>query len=225
MKKFLTTFTLSALLISFLIGCKGKDAVNSDDPKAVLMAFFERMAKKDIDGAAKLATEKSAGTLKMMKKAMDMGEKMKDKLGDLGDQKEKKDPSEDFKNMKIGEAVIDGDNATVEVTNTAKSDKSFKFPLVKENGAWKVDFSMGTLMKMGMNQSKSIMNDDKTDNGDDNMNPSDTTNPMDRLNKVLNSDSLKKGLQKLDSLMKSIDPKVMDKAKEIMKKATEKAGQ
>ncbi|MCB0740658.1 MAG: hypothetical protein KDB92_06340, partial [Chitinophagaceae bacterium] len=103
--------------------------------------------------------------------------------------------------------------------------KSFKFPLVKENGSWKVDFSMGTLMKMGMNQSKSIMNDDKTDNGDDNMNPSDTTNPMDRLNKVLNSDSLKKGLQKLDSLMKSIDPKVMDKAKEIMKKATEKAGQ
>nr|HQV07186.1 hypothetical protein [Chitinophagaceae bacterium] len=121
------------------------------------------------------------------------------------------------------DAVIDGDNATVEVTNTAKSDKSFKFPLVKENGAWKVDFSMGTLMKMGMNQSKSMMNND--DNGDDSMNPSDTTNAMDKLNKVLNSDSLKKGLQKLDSLMKSIDPKVMDKAKEIMKKATENAGQ
>ena len=53
-----------------------------------------------------------------------------------------KDNAEDFKNMKIGEAKIDGDNATVSVTNPGKDNATFDFPLKKEGGDWKVDFSM-----------------------------------------------------------------------------------
>jgi hypothetical protein len=54
--------------------------------------------------------------------------------------------------MTFGDAKIDGDKATVSVTNPAKGKEPFEFPLVKEGGEWKVDFSMSTLMKMGMNQ-------------------------------------------------------------------------
>ena len=74
MKKLLTVFAVSGILFSFiLVSCKGKDVVN--DPKAVLAAFFERMAKKDIDGATKLATKESESTMQMMKKGMEMAKK------------------------------------------------------------------------------------------------------------------------------------------------------
>jgi len=214
MKKLLSAFTLAAVVISFLTGCKGKDAVSGGDPKTVLTAFFELMAKKDFDGAAKLATKESKGTMDMMKKAVDMGESMKDKMGDV----KEKDNSEDFKNMKIGEAKIDGDNATVNVTNPSKDEKSFDFPLKKEGGDWKVDFSMGTLMKMGMNEAGKSMKEKSGDEGMNDYDPSDTTFSMDKLKNLMNSDSLKMGLEKLDSMMKSLDPEKMKEVKEAMEK-------
>jgi DNA-directed RNA polymerase specialized sigma54-like protein len=189
MRKNLTALFIAIAAITLAVGCKGKDKV-ADDPKAVLTAFFERMSKKDMEGAAKLATKDSKGTLEMMKKAIDMGEKM----GKMGDSAKKDDPSEEFKKMKIGDAKIDGDNATVSVSNPGKDDKVVDFPLKKEGGSWKVDFSMATLMKMGMNEAKQ-------------------TEGLD-LNNMMNSDSLKNGLQQLDSLMKDIDP---EKLKESMK--------
>ncbi len=213
MKKLLSAFTLAAVVISFLTGCKGKDAVSGGDPKTVLTAFFELMAKKDFDGAAKLATKESKGTMDMMKKAVDMGESMKDKMGDV----KAKDNAEDFKNMKIGEAKINGDNATVNVTNPSKDEKSFDFPLKKEGGDWKVDFSMATLMKMGMKEAGKQMKENENEKTDDS-NPEDTTFSMDKLNKLMNSDSLKMGLEKLDSMMKSLDPQKMKEVKEAMEK-------
>ncbi len=206
MKKILSVFTLSALVLSLLTGCKGKDAASGGDPKTVLIAFFERMAKKDLDGAAKLATKDSKATIDMMKKAMDMAESMK------GKEKEE-DPAEEFKNMKIGEAKIDGDKATVSVSNPKKGEETFDFPLVKEDGKWKVDFSMGTLMKMGMDQAGKEKDNDKYD-----YNTDDTTDVMDKYNDIMNSDSLKKGLEMVDSMMKSIDPEKMKELKDAMEK-------
>jgi hypothetical protein len=207
MKKKITPFLISAAVMILAAGCKGKDSV-SNDPRAVLITFFERMAKKDIDGAAKLATRDSKSTMQMMKKAMDAAEQ----IGEMPGAVKKNDPSEDFKKMQIGEARINGDNATVSVTNPSKDNNTFDFPLKKEDGNWKVDFSMGTLMKMGMEQAgknKNFMNDNNA--------PADTTGISDRMNKLLNGDSLKTGLEKLDSLMKNIDPEKMKKMKDALK--------
>jgi hypothetical protein len=107
-----------------------------------------------------------------------MGESMKDKMGDV----KEKDNAEDFKNMVVGDAKIDGSNATVSVTNKKKNE-TVEFPLKKEDGSWKVDFSMGTLMKMGMDKAK----EDGTE-----INPED----IDKM-KDFNMDSLKKGLKPL----------------------------
>jgi len=131
---------------------------------------------------------------------------MKDKIKD--EKTEEKDPVEEFKKMKIGEAKINGDMATVSVTNPSKNNETFDFPLKKEDGSWKVDFSMGTLMKMGMDKDKE-MNSDDID--------LDTTNSMEKLNKMMNADSLKIGLEKIDSIMKAMDPEKMKAMKDAIK--------
>jgi PBP1b-binding outer membrane lipoprotein LpoB len=58
MKKVMNSIFAVAVTALIITGCKGKDGV-ADNPKAVLVAFFERMAKKDLEGAAKLATKDS----------------------------------------------------------------------------------------------------------------------------------------------------------------------
>jgi len=171
-------FAMAGAMLVIFAGCKGKDKKVDNDPKAVVTAFFERMSKKDLDGSAKLATKESKATIGMMKKAIDTAEKMgvKDTTSE--------DPSEEFKKMEIGDVKIDGDKATVSVTNHAKGDKVQEFPLVKEGGDWKVDFSMATLMKMGMDEAG------KMDTGG-----TDTTganDAMNELNKMMNPDSLDK---------------------------------
>lgn len=197
MKKILNLCLLAGTL-ALLTGCKGKNSV-ANDPKAVVVAFFEKMAKKDIEGATKLATKDSKSTMDMMKKAMDMGEKMGTK---------EKDPTEDFKNMKFGDAKIDGDKATVSVTNPAKGETAFDFPLVKEGGDWKVDFSMATLMKMGMDQAGKM---NPQENGN---NSFDTTGVNEN---IMSMDSLQQGLDKAKEMLEKIKPEDLEKAKEMMK--------
>ncbi len=48
MKKVMNTIFAVAVTALVITGCKGKDGV-ADNPKAVLVAFFERMAKKDLE--------------------------------------------------------------------------------------------------------------------------------------------------------------------------------
>ena len=55
MRQTVTFFVAAAAMMLAITGCKGKGAV-ADDPKAVVMAFFERMANKDIDGTANIGT-------------------------------------------------------------------------------------------------------------------------------------------------------------------------
>ncbi len=198
MKKLNILLAAIVLMSAAFTGCSG----SSGDPKAVLVAFFDKMSKKDLDGAAKLATKESKSTMEMMKKAIEMGEKFKDTNA------KEEDPVEDFNNMVIGDAKIDGDNATVSVTNKKKNE-TFDFPLKKQDGSWKVDFSMATLAKMGMDNAKKEGGMDQKD--------------IDDL-KNFNMDSLTKGLKTLDTVLKKITPEDMEKMKKMgeeMKKQLE----
>ncbi|MBL0267652.1 MAG: DUF4878 domain-containing protein [Chitinophagaceae bacterium] len=187
MKK-IAIVTLMAGFIALLItGCKGKDKAAGGDPKTVLTAFFEKMAKKDIDGAAKLCTKDSKGTMDLMKKGVEAAEKMKGKEGEVKEE-------DDFKDMLVGDAKIDGDNATVSVTNTKKKE-TVEFPLKKEDGDWKVDFTMSTLMKMGM--------DAKKDKGEDLFKEEDITDTT--LNELKDlGDTLKQKLDEMKNELKDV---------------------
>lgn len=197
MKKIFSFLLLAITMGSISTGCGGGGMSNAS-PKEVLVAFFEKLAKKDIEGATKLATKDSKSTMEMMKKGLDMAEKMKDQI------KEKDDPTEEFKNMEVGEAKINGDVATVAVRNK-KKEQEVEFPLKKEDGAWKVDFSMTTLMKMGMDEKNKRAGE---------MGDEDPTNGMEGID----SASLQKGLEVMDSAMKKIDPKKLEETMKALEK-------
>lgn len=187
MRKIAIASLFAGLFALVLTGCKGKDKAGGD-PKTVITAFFEKMAKKDIDGAAKLCTKESKSTMDLMKKGMEAAEKMKESGATTKE-------DDDFKDMEIGEAKIDGDNATVSVTNTKKKE-TVEFPLKKEDGEWKVDFTMGTLMKMGMDSQKN--------GGEDMFKDEDLTDTtgMKEMKDFMDSDTLKNELNKLKDELK-----------------------
>jgi len=197
MKKILNFLVLGSAFAVIVAGCKGKGPAN--DPKAVVVAFFEKMAKKDIDGAAKLATKDSKAALDMMKKGMDMAEKMKT-------EKPEEDPMAGFKDVEFGDAKITGDAAVVPITNK-KEKETIEFPLKKEDGAWKVDFSMSTLMKMGKDKAAESGTDTFDNGGTEN------TDGLD----ALNADSLQEGLKKAKEALDNIKPEDLEKMKEAMK--------
>lgn len=202
MKKLLTISLFAGLTVVLITACKGKDKAAGGDPKTVLTAFFDRMANKDIDGAAKLCTKDSKSTLDMMKKAFDAAETMEK----AGAEMKEEDGTDDFKDMVFGETKTDGDKATVTVTNKKKNE-TFDFPLKKEGGDWKVDFSMSTLMKMGM--------DSKKNKGDDWFKDEDNTDTtgLKNFEDLFNSDSLKK---QMDTLKEHLEKagEAIDKLKE-----------
>ncbi|MBO9594845.1 MAG: DUF4878 domain-containing protein [Niabella sp.] len=140
MKKIIQLLPVLILLVAGITGCQ-----SSSDPKTVLVHFFELLAKKDIDGAAKLATKDSKSTLDMIKKGMDMAQKMDTAA-------EKTDPTKEFKDVEFGDPRISGDTAYVKVSSKSKKQEPSEISLVKEDGQWKVDFSMAALMKMGMSK-------------------------------------------------------------------------
>jgi hypothetical protein len=192
MKKIMQSLFLFAGAAMLIVSCNNKGA--SSDPKAVLVEFMKRLSEKDIDGAAKLATKDSKAALDMMKKAIDMGEKMK------GDSKEEEDPTAEFKDVEIGEAKITGETALVPF-KSKKEKESIDFPLKKEDGAWKVDFSMATLMKMGKDKASQ-------DGGMEGMNESgEDVN--------VSAEDIQKSMQAVDSLMK--DPKTQEAMKALEK--------
>ncbi len=203
MKRLLTVLFLSGAITLLMAGCKGKDAV-VNDPRAVITAFFDKMSKKDMDGAAKLCTKDSKSTIDLMKKAVEAADKFSDSSA------VKDDGTDDFKDMVIGDATINGDNATVKVTNK-KKDETIDFPLKKEGGDWKVDFSMTTLMKMGMDAKKNKGEDLFKDE-----NTVDTTLLKD-WDKMFNSDTLKEKLDDVKEELEKIKKESTDKIKEELK--------
>ncbi len=180
MKKILSVLLIIAALISS--ACNNSNENKGGDPKKVLTDFFDAMAKKDMVTAKKLSTAES-------KSILDMWEmKMTTNNGEI----EKYDKSK----VEISEAKISGDNATVTVKDKA-SGESVNFPLQKEGGSWKVAFTLGSLMRMGI----------------DKMNEKGI-NLSDSLKNVMND---LKGIN-LDSLQKSlkVDDKTWDSAAKIL---------
>ena len=67
---------LAILTVSFLIvSCSGG---SGGDPKATLVAFFEALGKKDMEGARKLATADSKSMIDMIEMGMKMSKDNKD---------------------------------------------------------------------------------------------------------------------------------------------------
>ena len=141
MKKFFV-FALSIAVMVFS-GCK---STGKGDPKEVLHSFLTALSQKDFAKAKTYATEDSDGMISMMEMGMQSMQNANhgahaDKMIEM------------INNMKIGSPVIEGDKATVPVTDS-KSNESTDFLLKKENGDWKVAFDMSTLMEMANKKMK-----------------------------------------------------------------------
>jgi hypothetical protein len=116
------------------IACNTNSA--SNDPRSVLTSFLDALRKKDIEGAKKYATKDSEGMLGMIQFGMTMApDSIKDKM-------------DNKMNMEYGTAVINGDKATVPAKDK-NSGEVINYSLLKENGAWKVAFDLGTMMEIG----------------------------------------------------------------------------
>jgi hypothetical protein len=191
MKKTMGFLCLIAISLFSITSCGTKGA-SSSDPKATVIEFGKRMAKKDFKGAAELASEASQQYMQLMIKGAEMAEKFKD------DKQEKSD-LEEFEKAQFGDAVITGETAVVPVT--MKDEKnSVEIPLIKEKGAWKINFTPETMMKMAKQQG----------NGDANMDPSQ----MDAL-KNMDPEKMKKAMEMAQDVMN--DPEKMKMIQDMMK--------
>lgn len=179
MKKILTAIVI--LSMPFLINSCASGP--GGDPKKTLIAFFEALGNKDMDAARKLATADSKSMIDLMDAGMKMAK----------DNKEAKEMDKfDKTKMEFGDAVIEGNKATVPVKEKGSGELT-NFTLKKEGGSWKVAFDKSSMMQMGMDKMK-----EKNMGGIDSLN-----NAMDEL-KNINKDSLKdlmnNGMKSLDSL-------------------------
>lgn len=168
------------------IGCKSGA---SGDPKAILALFFDALSKKDLESARKYATADS----KQMIDLMEMAIKSSSSNAEM----------DKYKNSQLeyGETKIEGDKATVKVTEKT-SGEAVNYILKKEEGSWKVAFDKATMMSIGMDKMK-----------EKGMNPMDSLQKgINELNK-LNMDSMKRGMQEGLDQMKNID---MDSLKRAM---------
>lgn len=165
MKKIL--FAVLMITALFNAGCKSSD---SGDPKAVLTAFFDALARGDMEKAKTLSTPDSQQILALMEMGM------------------KNNPDElkkfDKTKFQFGTPVIDGDKATVPAKEMT-SGETVNYPMKKIEGKWKVAFDKTSLMTMGMEKMK-----------EKGMNPADSINKaMDKL-KDMNMDSIQREINK-----------------------------
>ncbi|MEP7252092.1 MAG: hypothetical protein ABI683_06920 [Ginsengibacter sp.] len=136
MKKILLSVFAAAFLL--LTGCKS----NEGDPKLVLTKFFEAVSSKNIEEAKKYVTKDSEGMMSMMQMGMQSAGEGSNDMLNYGKE-----------NMQLGSATVDGDKATVPVSDK-KSGETTNFTLKKEDGAWKVAFDKSTLMEMAQKKMK-----------------------------------------------------------------------
>lgn len=166
------------LSVSFALTSCGGGA--GADPKVTLLSFFEALGKKDFEAARKLATADSKSMIDLIETGTNMA---KDKPGKDMDKFDKT-------KMEFGDAIVQGDKATVPVKEKSSGDIT-NFTLKKESGAWKVAFDKSSMMEMGMDKMKQ-----KDPHAMDSL-----TQHLDEL-KNLNTDSIK---ELMNSGMKSLD--------------------
>jgi hypothetical protein len=185
MKKIGFFFFFSIAL--FLFSCQSNSVSN---PKDVLNLFFEALAKKDVNEAKKYVTKDSEGMMGMVEMGM---KNVSDSSNQMMYNKE---------NIIMGEPVIEGDRATIPVTEK-RSNEETDFVLKKENGEWKVAFDKSTLMEMAQKKMK-----------EHGMNPGETGNHLDSAT----LDSAEKKYNNMDSADKQKVDKIMDSAQNILQK-------
>jgi hypothetical protein len=186
MKKFV--FSLCAGVMLTMVACKS--GPSSSDPKATLVSFFKALSKKDLKGAKVYATKESESMFSMMEMGMQMAEKMKTKETD--DEMKKFDEA----NIQMGDAKIDGDRATVAVTEKG-SGETTDFVLKKEDGAWKVAFDKATMAEMAgkkMQQEGQDVSIDSLNNALQQVNTDSLKAKMEESMKVI--DSMSKSMKK-----------------------------
>lgn len=174
------------------------NAGGTGDPKAVLLAFSEKLGKKDYEGAKSLATKESAPVIDYLQKAMKMAEKFADMVP-TGQQK----VDDKFDNPQIGSPRIEGEFAYVPFISGTQT---IEYVLKKESGDWKIDFTESTMNKMGINV-KDLEEAEKGMKEMDNMNP----------------DSLSKGMEEMKEMMKPENMKKLQEQTMEMKKMGEDA--
>jgi len=191
MKKITWLLAAFAFMMLIFTACNSSEK-GSSDPKEVLKEFFEKLSKKDFAGAEKLATKDSKFLFNMMKQSLAMAESYNP------DSLKKEDIEENWKDVEIGEAKIN-DNIAYVPFKKKKEDIAFDFPLKKEDGNWKVDFSFTTMMRLGMQEAKKrgIIND--------------STNIMDIQKKM------QEGLKMRDSIIENMDPATKEKMERTLK--------
>lgn len=182
------------LIVSFLAGVvllvACKSSPTSNDPNEVLHGFFQHLAKKDIEGAARYVTADSKPTLQMMKKGLEMAEKVKDSLP-------QKDYMKEFEDVVIEPARVAGDSAFITVKSKSEARPDAEFKLLKQPDGWKVDFTMSTLMRMGMKGAQ--------------QHNADSPLPD------MNSEEMQKGMKMADSVLKNVDPKILEEIENKLK--------
>ncbi|MGC4102771.1 nuclear transport factor 2 family protein [Ferruginibacter sp.] len=199
MKKMLLAVAVTTTLL--FVSCKS----GGGDPKAVLIAFFEALSKKDFDAAKKLATKDSEQMFALMQMGMNMAKDKDDKEMD----KFNKDK------MIFGEPKIDGDKATVEVKDKEKGE-AVNFILKKESGSWKVAFDKASMMQMGAEK--------MSEKGMDPTAAMDSLNSgLDKL-KDMNVDSLSNKMKEAADKLNENKDKIEEAAKK-MKEAADKMKQ
>ncbi|MCO6498337.1 MAG: DUF4878 domain-containing protein [Chitinophagaceae bacterium] len=200
MKKILI---IAPAFLFLLAGCNSLGN-RGDNPKAVLNAFFDALSQKNITEAKKLVTEDSKGLISLMELSFNaIGEVEEDSLDQF-----------DKSKIEMGDPIIDGDNATVVVTEK-KSGESVNFYLKREKGDWKVAFDMGTLMKMAKDKMGEKLNSDELkDFPEEDLNK--LSEAADSLKAILNSidtNKIKEMKELFDSSLKSIPA---DKMKDMI---------
>lgn len=191
---------LSRLLVLVLltVGVISCSSVDKSDPKSVLQDFFDKIAKKDIDGAMALATNESQVNLSLMKLAINMAQD--------GDTDKKKDFTQEFKDVTLGDAKIESDKAIVTVS-TKKEQYSIDVILKKQDGSWKVDFSKEALMRIGLGSRSKSDRKMETD--------SLTIEQFD-------DETMQRANDLADSVLENIDPKKLEQYQKEGKERWEK---
>ena len=172
---------LAILTVSFMLkSCAGG---SGGDPKSTLVAFFEALGKKDMEGARKLATADSKSMIDLIEMGMKMSKDAKDS---------KEMDKFDKTKMEFGDAKIEGDKATIPVKEKSSGELT-NFTLKKESGAWKVAFDKASMMQMGMDKMK-----EKDPGALDSLNSH--LNEIKKLNVDSLKDLMNNGMKSLDSL-------------------------
>jgi Domain of unknown function (DUF4878)/Protein of unknown function (DUF2950) len=127
MRKSVVLACILSILVSaiVLVGCGGGGS-SSQAPEQAAKAFFKAYEKKDTDTAWNMLSANTKNTTGSKGKAA-----LESFLKKLSNTK-----------FTVRKVTINGDKATAEVTVTASGNTSTEtVPLVKENGAWKVDIA------------------------------------------------------------------------------------